>query len=341
MSRSERSRAAILGEIRDKLDKIPGVAVNVGQPISHRLDHLLSGVRAQVAVKIFGDDLGELRRPGKAARDAMQGVDGVKDLQIEQQVLIPQIVIQVNRERAARLGVNAGHLAELLELALAGGTVTQLLEGQRTIEVILRYPPETRQDIEALRRTLIATPSGARVALAELADVTESMGPDQISRDDTRQRLVVSSSVAGRDLERVVTAIQRAVDAIPMPPGYHVKWWAVREPALGITPHRPSLAGEPRWDAGRALLAFPIWTVAFQILLNIPLALVGSVLAVVLTGGVLSVATLVGFITLCGIASRNGIMMTSHYIHLMKEERERRSAKPWSSEARSSVSCPS
>ena len=323
LSQSNRSREAILGEIRDKLAKIPGVAVNVGQPISHRLDHLLSGVRAQVAVKIFGDDLGELRRLGKAARDAMQGVDGVKDLQIEQQVLIPQIAIQVNRERAARLGVNAGHLAELLELALAGGTVTQLLEGQRTIDVIVRYPPETRQDIEVLRRTLIDTPSGAKVALAELADVKESMGPNQISRDDSQRRLVVSSNVAGRDLERVVTAIQRAVDAIPMPPGYHVTYGGQFESQRSAS----RLIGLLSLASLAGMLVvlyahFRSWTVAFQILLNIPLALVGSVLAVVLTGGVLSVATLVGFITLCGIASRNGIMMISHYIHLMKEEGE-------------------
>ena len=323
LSESKRSREAILGDIRDKLDKIPGVAVNVGQPISHRLDHLLSGVRAQVAVKIFGDDLGELRRLGKAARDAMQGVDGVKDLQIEQQVLIPQIAIQVNRERAARLGVNAGHLAELLDLALAGGTVTQLLEGQRTIDVVVRYPPETRQDIEVLRRTLIDTPSGAKVALAELADVTESMGPNQISRDDTQRRLVVSSNVAGRDLERVVTAIQRAVDAVPMPPGYYVTYGGQFESQRSAS----RLIGLLSLASLAGMLVvlyshFRSWTVALQILLNIPLALVGSVLAVVLTGGVLSVATLVGFITLCGIASRNGIMMISHYIHLMKEEGE-------------------
>jgi CzcA family heavy metal efflux pump len=323
LSPSRRSREEILGEIRDKLDKVPGVAVNVGQPISHRLDHLLSGVRAQVAVKIFGDDLGELRRLGRAARDAMQGVDGVKDLQIEQQVLIPQIAIQVNRERAARLGVNAGQLAELLELALAGGTVTQLLDGQRTIDVVVRYPPETRQDIEVLRRTLIDTPSGAKVALGELADVKESTGPNQISRDDTQRRIVVSCNVAGRDLERVVTAVQQAVDAVPMPAGYHVTYGGQFESQRSAS----RLIGLLSVSSLAGMLVvlyshFRSWTVALQILLNIPLALVGSVLAVVLTGGVLSVATLVGFITLCGIASRNGIMMISHYIHLMREEGE-------------------
>jgi CzcA family heavy metal efflux pump len=320
---SGRGREEILDDIRGRMDKIPGVAINVGQPISHRLDHLLSGVRAQIAVKIFGDDLGELRRLGQAARDAMQTIGGVKDLQVEPQVLIPQITIKVNRERAARLGINAGQLAELLELALAGGTVTQLLEGQRTIDVVIRYPSEIRKDIDVLQRTLVDTPSGAKVSLSELADVFESMGPNQVSHDDNQRRLVVSANVAGRDLERVVAEIQRAVEGVPKPQGYYVTYGGQFESQrsaarlIGLL----SIASL----AGMLLVLyshFRSWAVTLQILLNIPLALVGSVLAVVLTGGVLSVATLVGFITLCGIASRNGIMMISHYIHLMKEEGE-------------------
>jgi Cu/Ag efflux pump CusA len=245
----------------------------------------------------------------------------VKDLQLEPQVLIPQIAIRVDRERAAQLGVNAGQLSEQLELALAGGTVTQLLEGQRTVDVVLRYPPELREDTDALRRTLVDTPSGAKVPLSELADVTESAGPNQISRDDTQRRIVVSANVAGRDLERVVGEVQRAVGAIPRPPGYHVTYGGQFESQRSAS----RLIGLLSIASLAGMLVvlysqFRSWTVALQILLNIPLALVGSVLAVVLTGGVLSVATLVGFITLCGIASRNGIMMISHYIHLMKAE---------------------
>lgn len=319
----KRSREAILNDIREELDKIPGVAVNVGQPISHRLDHLLSGVRAQIAVKIFGDDLGELRRLAREARAAMQGVQGITDLQIEQQVLIPQIAVKVNRERAARLGVNAGALAELLELALAGSTVTQLLEGQRTIDVVLRYPPETRKDIDVLRRTLVDTPSGSRVSLDELADVSESTGPNQISRDDTQRRIVVSANVAGRDLEKVVTEVQRGVGAVALPAGYRVTYGGQFESQRAASRLIGLLSIASL--AGMLLVLyshFRSWAIAMQILLNIPLALVGSVLAVVLSGGVLSVATLVGFITLCGIASRNGIMMISHYVHLMKEEGE-------------------
>ena len=320
---SGRGREEILEDIRARLDKIPGVLINVGQPISHRLDHLLSGVRAQIAVKVFGDDLGELRRLGRAVRDAMQGVDGVTDLQIEQQVLIPQIAIQVDRRRAAQLGVNPGHLSEMLELALAGGTVTQLLEGQRTVDVVVRYPPEIRQDVELLRRTLIDTPSGAKVALSDLADVVESLGPNQVSRDDTRRRIVVSSNASGRDLQRIVAEIQAAVARVPMPPGYHVTYGGQFESQQAASRLIALLSIASVLGMFLVLYAhFRSSMIAAQILLNVPLALVGSVLAVVLTGGVFSVATLVGFVTLCGIASRNGIMMISHYIHLMREEGE-------------------
>ena len=320
---SKRGRAAILDDIREELDKIPGVTVNVGQPISHRLDHLLSGVRAQIAVKIFGDDLGELRHVAHSTRAAIEPIEGVTDLQIEPQVLIPQIVIKVDRARAARLGMNAGQLAELLEVALAGATVTQMLEGQRTIDVVVRYPPEVRTDIDVLRRTLVDTPGGAKVALSELAEVAEAMGPNQISRDDNQRRIVVSANVAGRDLDRVVADIRRAVDAVPKPPGYHVTYGGQFESKAAASRLIALLSIASLSGMLLVLYShFRSWAIAFQILLNVPLALVGSVVAVVLSGGVLSVATLVGFITLCGIASRNVIMMISHYIHLMREEGE-------------------
>jgi len=320
---SDRRREDILNDVRAQLAKVPGVIISVGQPISHRLDHLLSGVRAQIAVKIFGDDLGELRRLGKNARDAMAQIQGVTDLQIEQQVLIPQIAIKIQRDRAAQLGLNPGHVAELLELALAGRTVTQLLEGQRTIDVVVRYPPDVRKDLDVLRRTLVDTPSGAKVPLSELAEVTESVGPNQVSRDDTQRRIVVSANVTGRDLEGVVTDVQRAVGALDKPSGYYVTYGGQFESQRSASRLIGLLSIASLVGMFLVLYShFRSTAVALQILLNIPLALVGAVAAVLLTGGVLSVATLVGFITLCGIAARNGIMMISHYIHLMKEEGE-------------------
>jgi Cu/Ag efflux pump CusA len=320
---SNRRREAILNDVRAQLAKVPGVIISVGQPISHRLDHLLSGVRAQIAVKIFGDDLAELRRLGKNARDAMAKIEGVTDLQVEQQVLIPQIAIKIQRDRAAQLGLNPGHVAELLELALAGRTVTQILEGQRTIDVVVRYPPDARKDLDVLRRTLVDTPSGAKVPLSELAEVTESVGPNQVSRDDTQRRIVVSANVTGRDLEGVVTDVQRAVDGVPKPAGYYVTYGGQFESQRSASRLIGLLSIASLIGMFLVLYShFRSTAVALQILLNIPLALVGAVAAVLLTGGVLSVATLVGFITLCGIAARNGIMMISHYIHLMKEEGE-------------------
>ena len=320
---SDRRREDILNDVRAQLAKVPGVIISVGQPISHRLDHLLSGVRAQIAVKIFGDDLGELRRLGKNARDAMAQIQGVTDLQIEQQVLIPQIAIKIQRDRAAQLGLNPGHVAELLELALAGRVVTQLLEGQRTIDVVVRYPPDVRKDLDVLRRTLVDTPSGAKVPLSELAEVTESVGPNQVSRDDTQRRIVVSANVTGRDLEGVVTDVQRAVGALDKPSGYYVTYGGQFESQRSASRLIGLLSIASLVGMFLVLYShFRSTAVALQILLNIPLALVGAVAAVLLTGGVLSVATLVGFITLCGIAARNGIMMISHYIHLMKEEGE-------------------
>jgi CzcA family heavy metal efflux pump len=320
---SGRRREDILNDVRAQLAKVPGVIISVGQPISHRLDHLLSGVRAQIAVKIFGEDLGELRRLGKRARDAMAQIEGVTDLQVEQQVLIPQIAIKIQRDRAAQLGLNPGHVAEVLELALAGRAVTQILDGQRTIDVVVRYPPDARKDLDVLRRTLVDTPSGAKVPLSELAEVTESVGPNQVSRDDTQRRIVVSANVTGRDLEGVVTDVQRAVDGLEKPSGYYVTYGGQFESQRSAARLIGLLSIASLIGMFLVLYShFRSTAVALQILLNIPLALVGAVAAVLLTGGVLSVATLVGFITLCGIAARNGIMMISHYIHLMKEEGE-------------------
>jgi CzcA family heavy metal efflux pump len=320
---SRRTRDAVLNDIREELARVPGVVVNVGQPISHRLDHLLSGVRAQIAIKIFGEDLSRLRASAARVRDAVRAVPGVTDLQVEQQVLIPQIAVRVDRDRAARLGVNAGALARTLQAALLGTTVTQVLEGQRTIDVVVRYPYESTVSIDAVRNTLVDLPSGARVPVSELADVTEALGPNAIHRENAQRRIVVSCNVTGRDLGAVVGDIQRAVDATRLPPGYYATIGGQFESQQSATRLIALLSLASLLGMVVVLYThFRAPFVVFQVLLNIPLALVGSVVAVFLTGGVLSVATLVGFITLCGIASRNGIMMISHYLHLMTEEGE-------------------
>ena len=320
---SKRSRAQILDDVRHRLDQLPGIVVNIGQPISHRLDHLLSGVRAQIAIKIFGDELDGLRGKAQEVYAAVTKVPGAVDVQIEKQVLIPQLTIRVKRDQAKKYGLQPGDLAERLEGALAGRVVGQVLDGQKTFDVLVRFDDSARADPAAIGNALVDTPVG-KVPLRVLADVGEASGPNQIVRENAQRRIVVSANVAGRDLGAVVRDIQAAVGEHVDLSGYFVQYGGQFESQQAAT----------RLIALLSLIAFALifvvlyshfkdWRLVLQILLNIPLALVGAVAAVLLTDRIFSVATLVGFITLCGIASRNTIMMISHYVHLVKEEGEK------------------
>jgi CzcA family heavy metal efflux pump len=319
---SARSREQILADLRQRLDVLPGVVVNIGQPISHRLDHLLSGVRAQIAVKIFGDDLDALRAKAEEVRAVMSTVRGVTDLQVEKQVLIPQLGIRVRRDEARNHGVQPGALVEQLESALAGKVVGQVLDGQRTYDVVVRFDDASRADRAAIENILIDTPAG-RVPLRVLAEVVETFGPNQIVRENAQRRIVVSANVGDRDLGSVVGDSQREIAARVDLSGFYVQYGGQFESQEAATRRIAILS------IVSFLLVFLVLhshfrdvRVVLQILLNIPLALIGAVAAIWLTDGVLSVATLVGFIALCGIASRNTIMMISHYIHLVREEGE-------------------
>ncbi len=321
---SKRSREVVLGEIRARMAEIPGVFVNIGQPISHRLDHLLSGVRAQIAVKLFGSDLDQLRAKASEIQAAMGTVPGVVDLQTEKQVLVPQIRIEGDRVALARYGLNVGTLNRALETALNGRVVSQVLEGQRTFDLVVRFDDESRGSLEAIRNALIDTPSGAKVPLAAIAAVEESRGPNVIQHENVQRRIVVSANVSGRDLGRVVEEIQKAVGAkVTLPTGYFITYGGQFESQQSATRLIGILSLFSLAAMFLVLYAhFRQVAIVLQILLNIPLALIGSVVAIFLTGGTLSVASMVGFITLTGIASRNTIMMISHYLHLMKEEGE-------------------
>ncbi len=321
---SERSREEILEEIREKLGQIPGTALNVGQPISHRLDHMLSGVRAQVAVKIFGDDLGLLRAKAAEVEVALGRVPGVVDLQIEKQVLIPQVRIEIDRERAQLYGVSAGGMAEELETALNGRVVGQILDGQRTYDLYVWYGEQFRGDIESLAEMLVDTPSGEKVPLALLADVRDAKGPNIINRENVRRRIVISANVSGRDLGSTVADMQTAVTSVDLPAGYSVSFEGQFESQQAAT----------RLIATLSLFTFGVMflllythfrsvMIVAQVLLNIPLAFIGGLVLTYAMVGTISVATLVGLITLAGIASRNTIMMISHYLHLMEDEGER------------------
>jgi CzcA family heavy metal efflux pump len=321
---SSRKHEEVLNDVRERLSQIPGVVLNIGQPISHRLDHLLSGVRAQIAVKLFGTDLATLRSKATDIEAVMKTVPGVVDLQIEKQVLIPQLKIQVDRDKALKYGIQAGALTEYLETALNGKVVSQVLEGQRTYDVLVRFSDDSRSDLDAIRHSLIDTPSGVKVPLENLASVLESNGPNMVVRENAQRRIVISCNTSGRDLGSVIAEMQQKVGAqVKLPTGYFVSYGGQFESQQAATRQIALLALLSL--AGMILVLyshFKSLTIVTQILVNIPLAMIGSVAAIYLSGGVLSVATLVGFITLTGIASRNTIMMISHYLHLIKEEGE-------------------
>ncbi|MBL7928991.1 MAG: efflux RND transporter permease subunit [Bacteroidia bacterium] len=321
---SERTRNEILADIRSKLDILKGVTVNVGQPISHRLDHLLSGVRAQVAIKLFGSDLTDLRTNANQISETIKSIPGVVDVQIEKQVMVPQLLIKVNREALQRYGLQAGKVAEDLEIFYNGKVTGQILDGNKTFDILLRTTDEERTNIEAIRNTLIDAPNGTLIPLQHIASIEYTTSINSIMHENTQRKITISCNVQGRDLGTTVQEIQNTITAkIKLPEGYFVQYGG---------------QFESQKSASRLILFLSIFSVigiflvlyshfkstqiTLQIMLNIPLALIGSVIAVLLTGGTFSVATMVGFITLTGIASRNGIMMISHYIHLMEHEGE-------------------
>ncbi len=324
LKKSVRSREETLDDIRDKLAVIPGVSVNVGQPISHRLEHLQSGVNAQIVIKLFGDDLGTLRAKAEEIRNVMSTVQGATDVSVEKQVLIPQIRFNINRTAAAQYGLQPGEVAETLEMALNGKKVSEAVEGQRRYDVVVRFDDPSRGSLDALRSTTIDTQQGTQIPVSAIADIESLPGPNQVLRENTQRRIVVFANVAGRDLGSVVRDMQDRIKAqVQLPEGYFVEYGGLFEAQREAT-KRLSLLSIFSLIAIFFLLikALGDWRSAAQVMINIPLALIGAITALLLTGGVFSVATLVGFISLVGITSRNGIMMISHYLHLMREEGE-------------------
>ncbi len=313
----------VLPAMREALAGLPGASVSIGQPIGHRLDHLLSGVRAQVAVKVFGPDLATLRATGERVRATLAGVPGMVDVSTEKQVLIPQVRVEVDREAAQRVGANVGELAAAVETAFAGEVVAQVVEGQRAYDVVVRYPEGARADPRALESVLVPT-RGGPVPLSSVARVVESVGPNQVVRENVQRRIVVSANVAGRDLVGAVEEAQARVAAdVDLPEGYFVEFGGQFESQRSATRLISILSLFSL--AGMVLVLYVHFRsarIVAQVMLNIPLALVGSVVALWLSGQPLSIAALVGFITLTGIASRNGIMMISHYLHLVRVEGE-------------------
>lgn len=324
LKKSKRSREEVLEDIRAKLAVVPGVNVNVGQPISHRIDHLQSGVRAQIAVKLFGEDLATLRAKAEEIRNVMGTVAGATDVQVEKQVLIPQVRFNVNRAAAAQYGLQPGQIAETLETALNGRKVSEAVEGQRRYDVIVRFDDASRGNLDALRNATVDTPQGTQIPVSAVADIERIPGPNQVLRENTQRRIVIQSNVAGRDLGSVVRDMQERIKAqVQLPEGYFLEYGGQFEAQQEATKRLSVLTVFSLVAIFFLLLkALGDWRSALQVMINIPLALIGAIFAMLITGGVFSVATLVGFISLVGITSRNGIMMISHYLHLIREEGE-------------------
>ena len=319
---------AILEELRAELAAVPGTQITIGQPIGHRIDHMLSGTRASIAVKIFGPDLYELRRLARQIETIAEGVEGTVDVAMEQQADVPQIRVEMRRLAMARFGVTPEHLAEAVDVAFAGEVVSQVLEEQQAFDLVVRFAPEYRGSLEAVRDARINTPVGSVVTLTTLADVRFDMGPNAISREDVQRKIVVQSNVAGRDVGSVVEDIRERLQAeVDLPSGYYIEYGGQFE-AAGDATRTIGLMSLLSLAAIFLLLFVEFGSIrqALLVMVNLPLALVGGILAVWLTGGVLNVATLVGFITLFGIAIRNGILMVSHYNHLLKEGAQLRQA---------------
>ena len=324
LKKDGREREEILHDIRDKLALIPGVTSNVGQPISHRIDHLQSGVRAQIAVKLFGDNLQTLRSKAEEIRNVMEAVPGATDVLIEKQVLIPQIRFNVDRARAAQYGLRPGEVSETLETALNGKVVSEAVEGQRRFDVVVRFSDEARNNLDALQNATIDTPNGTQIPVSAIATIENLPGPNQVLRENTQRRIVIQANTAGRDLGSVVGDMRSRIAAqVQLPEGYFVEYGGQFEAQQEATRTLSLLTIFSLIAIFFILLkALGDWRSALQVMINIPLALIGAIAALLLTGGVFSIATLVGFISLVGITSRNGIMMISHYLHLIREEGE-------------------
>lgn len=320
-----RPREIVLKEIRENLSKVAGVFINVGQPISHRLDHLLSGVRAQISVKVFGTDLTVLRTKAAEIKQAIEGTQGLVDLQIEQQVLIPQVKVQLMRKEAAKYGIVLGELSELLEKALQGEAVGQILEGQKSVDVFMRFDEKSRSDLELIKKTPIKVmPDGSKIRVEQIADVFESNGPNIINRENSQRRIVVLANSSGRDLDGLVREVQMKIkEKVQLPEGYFLNYGGQFESQKQASNLMILLGLLSVVSIFLVLyMHFKSTFVSVQVMLNIPMAFIGGVIGIYLTDKTISVASLVAFVTLCGIASRNGIMMISHYLHLMKHEGE-------------------
>ena len=319
---AERDPEELVQAIRADLGKLPGVAISVGQFIAHRMDEALSGVTAQIAVKIFGPDLGVLWEKGQEVRAIMQRIEGVTDLELEPLVNVPMVAVKANRTKAASYGLRAEDVLRVVEVFGNGYVVSQVIEGQKSFDLVVRFASTAPPSLETLRDVLLDTPSGARVPLRQVADVFIEARPYIINREDVMRRIVARCNVEGRDLGSVVDDMRARIAAgVSLPPGYFVQYGGQFESQQRSQQIITSLG------LAAVLLIFLLLyqalgsgKAALLVMVNLPLALIGGVLAVYWTDGVLSISSLIGFVAVFGIATRNGIILITHCQYLMREE---------------------
>lgn len=319
-----KTKEEVLEELRTNLSVVPGTNITIGQPLGHRIDHMLSGTRANIAIKIFGPDLYRLRTLAEQVRRQMEGVEGVVDLAVEQQQNVPQIQIRPDRRALARYGLSMSELAEMVDVAFAGEVVSQVIEGDKLFDLMVRFDEEHRGSIEAIKEATFNLESGVVVPLAELASIKSRSGPNTISRENVQRKIVVSANVSGRDLRGTVDAIRaNLAKNISFPQGYFVEYGGQFESQAQAT-RTISLLSIVAILAIYLLLylEFGSLRTALLVMVNLPFALIGGILIVWFTSGIVSIASLVGFITLFGIATRNGILMVSHFQYLRREGKE-------------------
>ncbi len=324
---SERNRSEVFSEIRNKVSAVlpQDVYTSLSQPISHRLDHVLSGIKSQVALKVFGPDLRILRQQAAEIKNAISEVSGVVDLRMDGQILIPQYKIYAMRPELNKYGILPGQLIESLEAMLQGVPVSRLIEKDRALDVYLRLDPESRGDINTIRNLPAhVLPTAKVIPLNDLTDIFETSGPNVIEKENLQRRLALSFNTSGRDLESIIKDVkEQLAKNIKLPQGYYYKFDGQYESQRKAMRQVTLLGLLSILGIFIVLFAhFGSVMIALQIMVNVPLAIIGAVIAITFTDRTFSVATLIGFITLTGIASRNGIMLISHYLHLMKEEGE-------------------
>jgi len=315
---NKRSNEEFLMEVRQKLAEIPGVATTVGQPLGHRIDHMLSGTRANIAVKLFGTDLNQLFVLGNRIQNAISDIPGLVDVSVEQQTEVPEIQIKANRQMLASYGISVEQFNRFVHLAFAGEKQAEVYEGQYSFDLVLRLTPEYTSGIEGIKSALIDTGSGGKVPLEEVADIVSVMGPNSISRENVQRKMVVSVNVSGRDLGSAVEEIRKTIASeIDLPEGYRIEYGGQFESAKNAS---RTLLFTSILAIGIIFLLlyqeFKNVSLSVIILVNLPLALIGGVMAVFFTSQVVSIPSIIGFITLFGIATRNGILLISNYQHL-------------------------